>query len=442
MRCATIEAEQVGAARHSGWAALAVALAAAAACTVEERDIDPFPVDVDLTNGAVMAFAASGDDEPVPVTIDTLNPITLLDSFRPGGGLPPESRRAVDLTLYSAPAAGDPVPRITMTAATVFDTHPCLPDNGTLADCLVGVGDQTAVTRGIIGADLLSHTAVRFDFASSTMRFFPDTAGTDTDRGELCEAVFDRPFGGGGTIIVADGEVDYFGLRPALGACLDSGPSDALEERGVDALMVLATGIGISVLAESSYERYAKATGAPAYDTLPEAVVQLPWGPATARLGTIGQIALTGDIGSDSQRRGPCGELYANRVLAYDDCNSGAVAPCPCPNGDKFCRAAAALILTETIDVAIVPDGTHQLQALRFELRPEFPELDGLLGASALAATRIEMDYPNGRIVARCEDPDRCLARRQILTRNELSDVQRCLPPRQAITSRAWTGSR
>lgn len=427
-------------------------LAIAAGCGVEEHDIDPFPVAVDLSSGAVMAYASGPGGEPAPVTIDTLSPITVLDSFRPGGELPAETRRsAFDLTLYSAPATGEPVPRITLRAATVFDIHPC-DRGGPPADCLVGVGDQTAVVRGIIGSDLLSRTAVRFDFASSEIRFFPDTAGSATDRGNLCEAVFDQPFAGGGTLIVADGEVDYLGRRPAIGACLDSGPSEVLEPRGVDALLVLATGIGISVLSESAYRRYATASGAPALETLPEAVIHLPSGPTVGRLGDVGQIALTGEIGEDSQRRGPCGELFANRVLAFDDCASGAVGNCPCPDGADFCRAAAALILSETIPVALLPDEHPLLQALRVELRPEFPELDGLLGASALAASRIEIDYPKGRIVARCEDPDRCQARRQILKRSQLDEVQRCLPPR-VITSGAaragspgsrirWTGSR
>src|SRR5690606_17168957 len=112
---------------------------------------------------------------------------------------------------------------------------------------------------------------------------------------------------------------------------------DVLEERGVDALLVVATGLGVSVLSEGAYERYAAAFGAPPVSALPPVTVHLPSGPTAAVLGELGQIALTGEIGEDSERRGPCGELYASRVLAFDHCASGAVGRCPCPDGKEFC---------------------------------------------------------------------------------------------------------
>lgn len=407
--------------------ALALTIAALSACADDRRDIDPFPVVIDVSAGAAMAFAAV-DGEPQPVTIDTLSPITILDSFA-GGEIGPSRRVAGDLTLFSAPPAGAPVPRIKLESATVFDVHPC--DNGgPPVECLLGVGDQTRVFSGIVGADLLSRAAVRFDFSRSELRFFPDTAGTDTDRGELCEAVFDRPFAGGGTLIVADGEVDYIGRRPAIGACLDDGTATELAQTGTDVQLVIATGLGVSILAESAYDRYAVATGAPLASELPESVVHLASGPAPARIGSVGRIALTGDIGKDSQKRGPCGEVFASRVLAFDRCNTGEIADCPCPDGgDTFCRAAAALVLNEAIEVAVLGDEHPLLQALRVELRPVFPEVDGLLGGAALAASRIEFDYPSARIVARCMDESRCEARPQILTRGELPRIQACLPP-------------
>ena len=405
----------------------ALGLLCALGCATDNRDIDPFPIALDTSAGAAMAFASIDDQPPLPVTLDTLSPITIIDSYAGGDQLPDQRRIAADLTLFSAPPAGAPIPRITLQAATVFDVHPC--DNGgPLVDCLLGVDDQTRVVRGIIGADLLSRAAVRFDFPRSELHLFPDTAGTDADRGELCEAVFDDPFAGGGTLIVADGEVDYLGRRPAIGACLDDGLGDPMTETGIDAQLVIATGLGISILAETVYERYALAAGAPAAAALPEGVVHLPSGPTPVRLGQIGQISLAGDIGQDSQKRGPCGELFASRVLAFDRCATGEIADCPCPeSGETFCRVAAVLVLAEPIEVAVIPDEHPLLQAMRVELRPEFPEVDGLLGAAALAATRIEFDYPQSRIISRCMDAARCEARPQILVRRELERVQACL---------------
>ena len=55
--------------------------------------------------------------------------------------------------------------------------------------------------------------------------------------------------------------------------------------------------------------------------------------------------------------------------------------------------------------MAVVDDDAPFLQALRFDVRPEGPELDGLVGAGALGRSRLELDYlsETPRAIFSCE---------------------------------------
>ena len=58
-----------------------------------------------------------------------------------------------------------------------------------------------------------------------------------------------------------------------------------------------------------------------------------------------------------------------------------------------------------------MPDTEPTLQALRTELRPDRPEVDGILGTEALADLELDIDYTHDRLLARCVDRARCGAR-------------------------------
>ncbi len=403
----------------------------AGSCQNLDRSIDPFPIAMEVRAGAVFVGATDQNGERLPVTVDTLSPLTILDSFTGEGMLPTPKRLALDLRLFSQ--GSSTAERIRFPNTEIFDIHPCSRD-GAPQNCLIGVDGNSTLSRGTIGTNVLGLQAVRFDFVQSELRFFPDIAGTNSERSMLCEAVLAKLFAGSGTLKIADGELDYIGLRPAVGACLDdSDPTasgEVLEERGIDTLLVISTGIGISILAESTYNEFARTFSQPLAADLPEVMMHLPSGPVRARLGHIGHLTLTGDIGDNNEQRGPCGELYANRLIAEELCSDGTIADgeCPCPNGENFCRVGASILLKDMIEVAVVDDQHPLLQALRVELRPAFPELGGVLGASALAPTRADFDYPNQRLLLRCLDPSRCQVRPQIVSRADLPAIQKCLP--------------
>jgi hypothetical protein len=81
------------------------------------------------------------------------------------------------------------------------------------------------------------------------------------------------------------------------------------------------------------------------------------------------------------------------------------------------------------IDVLIVDDDNPTLQALRTELRPDQPEIDGILGTQAVLATELDVDYPHDRWLARCLIPGApgCTARPALPERTDRDHVQGCL---------------
>ena len=415
------------------WAVAAALLPmalAAGACEDSSQGFDPFPVQFDDSSGAVV-LAASVGNGAVPAVVNTLSPVSIVDPFQPGEALPPPARRNLSLILLGLDAGGQPtIPRARFDNTSVLEIHPCGGDQA----CLIGLGDDALPVGAVIGYDILARGALRIDFADRQLRMFPRTPGTDAELTDDCEAVVGNVFAGGGTLEVAGTEVPYPGRRPVLGACLDAADPPEDQEHGTDALLVVSTGIGPSVLAASAYQRYAAASGAPALADLPQAELHLSSTTSTVRLAEIGRLALVGHLTQDNQTqdRGPCRELYLNRLMAEGGCGGGtdggpAPASCPCPNGDSFCRTAAAIDRLGPVQVAVVNDDDPALQALRDELRPDRAELDGILGGAALAPLRMELDYPSNRVVLRCRGGGSCLTRPQVRSRSSLASLATCL---------------
>ncbi len=392
--------------------ALATSLAA---CDPDRLDIDPFPIAVDTGAGPVIVRASVGDGAPVPAVLDTLSPHTAW--VNPGSAA---SRHRADLTLWNAPSGeAAAVPRARFWGVTVFDVDPC---RG-LSPCLAGTGDAGAEFQAIIGTDLLADLAVSLELGTRQMRLYPDIPLADGDHAAMCKAVFRQPFGGGGTLVVGGAEEGFEGRRAVFGACMDFEESPRTSERGANALFVLSTGIGPTVLGESAYARYRARAEAPPLADLPATTLHLPSGPVRARRGELSSLILAGQ---ETGERGPCTEIATHRVMRRDGCRTGEVDPCPCPDGALTCRAGAVVDLGEGIEVAVIADDHPILQALRNELRPAQPDVDGILGASALAGHRLELDYPNQRILLGCDHGADCAISPAIRSADAIAENAHC----------------
>jgi hypothetical protein len=293
----------------------------------------------------------------------------------------------------------------------------------------------------VVGADVLAGDAIRLRLASDEIFVLADIGGSDRGRTLSCEAVFDAPYRGGGTLVISGTELPFGNRRITLSACLgqdvDPGPmAGKPTQHGADALLVVSTSIGISILDESAYQRYRDAVpeaNAPALDALPPGAVYLPSGRVSGRLSAINRMALVG--ASISNGLSPCRHIYAHHVLADGPvaqhpemtCSDATGMNCPCKDRSSFCAVPAVVELTPgNIPVLVVPDTEPTLQALRTELRPDQPEVDGLLGTDALRSAEIDVDYPHDRLLARCTQAG-CLTRPQLTQESDRCQINRCI---------------
>ena len=271
------------------------------------------------------------------------------------------------------------------------------------------------------------------------------------------------PFGGGE--ITADGDPDFLGLRgpldvpatrvvlracalpdafsPITGSSKLSAASvanckngqDALDQAsGVDLSLMIDTGVGPLVLSASAWTRVVAAAvkagltpplppvpPTPAGSSLPPLYVATWYKPIDVLLwATIPRFVLINlEAGTDNDP-GPCVELGRSRrteIVAYQNQMVTDPAPglcgAPCDvdpnNTGEAANSAAYLEIGGQIPVAVISDDDPFLQGLRFDVLPEGPELDGLVGANALGRSRLELDYLSSpsRAVFSCETDDR-----------------------------------
>lgn len=385
---------------------------------------DQYPIDVELSSGAVMVGLRQNGVPDRGAVLDVLSPVTLID---PGPGVAP-SVTIDDVLLLGTHGPGGPIeqPRARFTEAQLIMLHPCEDDT-----CAVGTSITPRPYEAIIGADVLAGDAVRLRLGDQQMFVLPDIGGDELHRSRACDGVFPSPYRGGGTLVLAGTELPFGGRRVAIQACLGADPSPAVPqgERGADALLVMSTGIGISILGETAYGRYVKAhKTAPALETLPFATVNLPSGPISGHLGRLDTLSLV--AGSSSSPRAPCRQAYGSHLILQRDCQANSDDDCPCENGDTFCAVPAIVELAPPtgLEVLIVIDADTTLQALRTELRPDQPEVDGILGTNALRTAEIDLDYPHDRMLARCSH-DGCVTRPGLTSQSDRAQIQGCLGP-------------
>jgi hypothetical protein len=324
---------------------------------------------------------------------------------------------------------------------------------------LYPAGDPTFLPQGVLGADLLRGYSVEFRFGALCAAGGPTLCPSMTFWSHLGEdaslledagyaVVTFTAFGGGE--VTADGDPDFLGLRgpldvpatrvvlrtcavpdafsPGAGsprlsvASCTNGQVALTQASGVDLSLMIDTGVGPLVLSASAWTRVVTAAG----QMLPTPIVLPlpPPAPPTPPLlplyvatwskpidvllwATIPRFVLINlEAGADLDP-GPCVELARSRRTEIVSARGLCGAPCDVDpnNTGEAANSAAYLELSGQIPVAVISDDEMFLQGLRFDVLPEGPELDGLVGANALGRSRLELDYLSSpsRAVFSCE---------------------------------------
>jgi len=405
------------------------------------------PVGIVAGDGALWALAASpaGGDPTFPMVIDTGTPLTLLAG--PATSNLKTARADFDV-LDPSSTDQNPIVRGSFRAVSLLRV-PLMP-----------IGDGSVAPGGIMGGDILRRYSIDLRFGAtcgtsvcSSMTFWnhlgPDL-GFLEDSGY---AVLRFSLYGGGEI-TAEGDPDFLGQRgpltesptrivlrgcvapkafmPDLSTMADKccTATDAQNQAsGVDLALTLYTGVGPLVLSQSAWDRVTAelvkqfgAAGKPM--EISGSVLRVAtWPmPIPAKWSTIPRFALVDLEAGSAADPGPCVELQrARRIervsaqIVSDEMMGISSTACtqPCDNDpretNKAQNSAAYLEVSGQvpIPVAVIGDAEPFLQGLRFDVRPEGPEVDGLIGAGALGRARVEIDYPSAppRAVFSCE-PD------------------------------------
>jgi hypothetical protein len=410
-------------------AALLACVAALAGCdfwtsSFKTNDFsgDPYPILIDDSSGAIIiGVREAGSNADRTAVLDVMSPLTLIDRG-------PDVPASIDYSTLTLKGARSPGGELTLARAQLVDTqvvtlHPC-----NTPECEVGSDTIVRPFNALVGMNSFGGDALRLRLASDQIFILPDVAGSETRRARSCDSVMDSPFRGGGTLVLGGTEISFRNWRIAIDTCIKPRPARLLAQsaRGADALFVLSTAIGTSILSRTAYERYREVdASAPILESLPEATVILPSGPVIGNLGSLPSIALVSNSGSNP--RAPCRQMWASHLLAMRDCQLGD--DCPCPSGDNFCPVPAVVELAPAaqIPILIVPDTEPTLLALRTELRPDRPEVDGILGSQAIEALELDIDPVHDRLLARCVDRVTCGARGELADREARAYVNGCL---------------
>jgi hypothetical protein len=192
------------------------------------------------------------------------------------------------------------------------------------------------------------------------------------------------------------------------------------QATGANVALLLATGVGPLVLGESGWARVAAALGATQPTAPPPALSDgdlhiATWPtPIPARWTTIPRLALVNNEANANNDPGACVELGRSRWIEWMErrqSENAMMAACvqPCDADARSTgeaqNSAAYLEIGNGIPVAVIRDDEPWLQGLRFDVRPEGPEIDGVLGAGALGPAHLEIDYRNNphRLIAACD---------------------------------------
>jgi hypothetical protein len=399
-----------------------------ACCTIDSYPINLLPAGATPEAGGLRAMAEYHDSVCVDhcdLAIDTGSPLTF---FRVDAGHPARvEQRTFDIL--------DPMVNLTGS----FPVRALFRGIGVLPLPLDPAGPYA-----VLGGDFLRNYSVEFQFSTPSVTFWSREGASDAFLANAGFAVlhFDLL---GGAELTATSSPDFLGLtgpvempatRVVLRGC---GMPDAFDpatsvpptcckrgddltlSTGVDLALLVATGVGPLVLSQSAWNRLSATLPAPAPGAampIPGQSAPIPAATATTPgvlWSTLPRLALVDQESAEADNPGACVELGRARRLEWVEWAEGhqVEAPCvqPCDtdlrDGSLAQNAAGYIEISGAIPVAIVPDGTPLLQAVRAEIRPNGPELDGLVGAGLLAQTSLELDYKDqpGRALFSCGAP-------------------------------------
>ncbi len=452
--------------------AAAVAVAAglalaggAAGCSGDCCTIDSFPIVLESAPlgvgaggqpGGLLAWAQSptlNGGAPFRMSVDTASPLTV--SSGSADGSPETVSRSFD--ILGATAAD------MLGAAATRPVRARFHDIDMLPVAIGTVGDAATQPVAVFGGDLLRGFSVEFRFSQPSMTFWPNQRADDGFLEDVGYAVIHfTPFGGGeldatgpADVLGLQGPVDVAPSRIVLRACgapdlfaPETSPRQACCRRGDEISdssgtplsLLLATGAGPMVLTRSAWTRMLPGLSPIPAETpgklyLVEA--SPPLDVAWTTLPEAAHIALVNQESSASADPGPCVELARSRRIewvAYRQAKLAAQAVCvqPCdtdPNDPGKAQNSAAYIelggdATNPIPVAIVADTDPYFEGLRADIRPEGPELDGIIGAGVLSRARVEIDYRSSsmRAIFSCDGETN---RQTLLDRRALPAVAR-----------------
>lgn len=321
--------------------------------------------------------------------------------------------------------------------------------------------------EAVLGGSLLHNFSVQFDFAKSAMTLWPRQGATDAFLSVAGYSVIH--FGLlGGAELTAESRPDFLGLtgpvevpatRVVLRACGGPAPFDPKTPApepavcctrgdavtlatGTNLALVMATGVGPLVLSRSAWDRMVAVQATPPPEPAPGSALPIPSLPAPLTdvlWSTIPRLALVNQELDDANNQGACVDLGRARRLEWqeqEDHRTHCIQPCDSDPGDptKAENGPAYVEFGTNIVVAIVPDSTALLQSLRAEIRPEGPEIDGLIGANVFTTATVEIDYrsePQRAIVACPDEADgvrstTCLASARCPRLSTATDMRAC----------------
>ncbi len=293
--------------------------------------------------------------------------------------------------------------------------------------CAGPAGDANTQVGGVLGNDLLSHYSLALRLPSDagqspTMTLYTTLPASESRLAEDGYAVIGFLSRGSAELVSASGAGlgSVSGTRPVVRTCAAPREfaSDEVEEicekgeanlraSGANLLLGISTGHGPLVLSASAWARITGQAAVAPDGSEPPLYSPLVSEPVPAHWVTLPRLALMDRGDSDDDWPGACVELARSRRIEWTLANQ-ATGACyqPCDSDGSLARTSLAYLeLGGALAAAVVSDTSDLMRTLNVDVPPG-AQIDGLIGAAALAGTRLEIDYPSGpdgRLTAVCE---------------------------------------